>query len=432
MIRKLGFAAFVLAAACGTTSQEASPSAGDGGTGTPGPAPASSGLPCDVDAVLAANCRSCHASPPQFGAPMPLTSHAALHAALPSDGSKKVYEGVVLRIANDARPMPPSPNERLSPADRATLEAWAAAGAPSSSETCTTRPEPKPQPTVSCTPDLKLRPSSKWTMPKDSGDQYVCYGFDLQPNAPTHVVGFEPRIDNTKIVHHVVLFEAPSSVSSTPEPCNSGGSLQWRMISGWAPGGKGMELPKDVGFPVSPSGTHYVLQIHYSNPQKLEGETDESGYDLCTEAPRAHEADVVAFGTQDFSIPATDQPFTRDCAITVPSQLAGKKLIAAMPHMHKLGTAMTTTLERSGSPDTDLGTVSAWSFDNQPWVSIDAETQTGDVIRTKCTWKNDTGSPVGFGEKTAEEMCYSFTLYYPRVTSSVWSWAAPAYASKCK
>src|SRR5690606_23678371 len=160
-----------------------------------------------------------------------------------------------------------------------------------------------------------------------------------------HVVGFEPRIDNTKIVHHLVLFESPTSFGTTPEPCESGGSLQWRMITGWAPGGKGMELPKDVGFPVSTGGpTHYVLQIHYSNPNQLEGETDESGYDLCTSAPRAQEADVVAFGTQSFTIPATDQPFTRDCSITVPSQLAGKKLIAAMPHMHKLGTAMTTVL----------------------------------------------------------------------------------------
>lgn len=435
----LAFAALVpaavaaLAIGCGSSSQEASPGGADGGASNPGPVATQSGLPCDVDAVLAANCRSCHASPPQYGAPMPLTTHAALHAALPSDPSKKVYEMVVSRIANDARPMPPPPNARLSPADRATLEKWVAAGAPASSETCTTGPGPKPAPTVACKPDVSLRPTSKWTMPKDSGDQYVCYGFDIEKPTPTHVVGFEPRIDNTKIVHHVVLFEAPSTVDSTPTPCSSGGSLQWRMVSGWAPGGKGMELPKDVGFPLATSGaTHYVLQIHYSNPQHLEGETDESGYDLCTEAPRAQEADVVAFGTQSFTIPATGQPYTRDCTITIPSQLAGKKMIAALPHMHKLGTSMSTTLERSGDPPVDLGTVNAWSFDNQAWLAIDGETKSGDVIRTKCTWTNDTGAPVGFGEKTAEEMCYSFTLYYPKVASGVWSWAAPAYASSCK
>lgn len=427
-------AALSLVFACGTSGNEAAPggAAADGGTTAPEPQ-AATGLPCDVDAVLERRCRQCHTSPPQFGAPMPLTSHDALTAPARTDASKKVYEMVLARIESDARPMPPPPNERLSQADHDTLAGWIAAGAPRSTEACGEGTKPTPTPTVACKPDLSMRPTAKWTMPKDSGDQYVCYGFDIDRPSPTHVVGFEPRIDNTKIVHHLVLFESPTSFGTTPEPCESGGSLQWRMITGWAPGGKGMELPKDVGFPVSTGGpTHYVLQIHYSNPNQLEGETDESGYDLCTSAPRAQEADVVAFGTQSFTIPATDQPFTRDCSITVPSQLAGKKLIAAMPHMHKLGTAMTTVLERGGDPPVDLGSVSSWSFDNQLWFAIDAETKTGDVIRTKCTWKNGTGEPVGFGEKTAEEMCYSFTLYYPRIQASLWSWAAPALASKCE
>lgn len=423
----------VLAAAC-SAGEAASPgSPGGGGTDAAAPAPASNGLPCDVDAVLAANCRQCHTSPPQFGAPMPLTSHDALHAPLPSDGSRKVYERVVERIASDQSPMPPPPNARLSDADRATLTSWVAAGAPSSTEVCGTGPAPKPAPTVACTPNVFLRPASKWTMPKDKKDEYVCYGFDIDSPSPTHVTAFEPRVDNTKIVHHIVLFEAPSSVSPTPQPCGSGGSLQWRMVSGWAPGGKGMELPKDVGFPLVAGGkTHYVMQIHYSNLQALEGEVDESGYDLCTEAPRAQEADVVAFGTQSFTIPATGQPFTRDCQINVPAQLAGKKMIAAMPHMHKLGTAMSTVIERAGAAPIDLGTVAAWDFNTQAWLAIDGETKSGDVIRTKCTWVNGTGQPVGFGDATSEEMCYSFTMYYPRVSSQIWSWALPAVASTCK
>jgi hypothetical protein len=404
-----------IAAACGGTTHEAAPTA------------AASGLPCDVDTVLAANCRGCHSSPPQHGAPMSLGTHDAVRAVAPK---------IAVRIANDADPMPPAPNARLSEADRATLTRWIDAGAPASTETCAPPPGPLPPASpVSCTPDVSLRPTSKWTMPKDSGDQYVCYGFDIDRPTPTHVTAFEPRIDNTKIVHHVVLYEAPESVSGTPTPCDAGGSLRWRMVSCWAPGGKGMELPAGVGFPLRTDGpTHYVLVLHYSNPLGLEGETDESGYDLCTEAPRAEEADVLAFGTQSFTIPATGQPFTRDCTVEVPPQLAGKTLFAAMPHMHKLGTAMSTVLERAGSPDVDLGTVASWSFDTQPWLAIDpaGETRAGDVIRTKCTWTNDTGVPVGFGEKTADEMCYSFTMYYPRVTLSQWSWAAPAAMSNCK
>jgi hypothetical protein len=329
--------------------------------------------------------------------------------------------------------MPPSPNARLSEADRATLRAWADAGAPSSTEICSTTPDPKPTPSVTCTPDLSMRPVAKWTMPKNTKDEYVCYGFDIEKTSPSHVIGFEPRIDNTKIVHHLLLFQAPSSATPTPTPCNAGGGPGWRIITGWAPGGKGMELPPEAGFPLSTTEkTHYVMQIHYSNLTGLEGETDASGYDLCTGPPRANEADVVAFGTLKFNIPATSQPFTRDCTVTIPAQLAGKKLISALPHMHKLGTGLTTTLERSGQAPVDLGAAPNFSFDNQTWYPIEAETKTGDVIRTKCTWTNDTGMPVGFGEETSKEMCYSFTTYYPRVESSVWNWQLPAYGSTCK
>lgn len=422
----------VLLAACGGTTNDASPvpngvpDAGDVGVGP-------SNLPCDVDAILANNCRKCHSSPPQFGAPMPLTTHAALTAPAHSDSSLKVYEMALRRIADDSSPMPPTPNPRLSEADRATLRAWADAGAPSNSETCTTRPDPEPTPTVACKPDVSLRPGAKWTMPKDTKDEYVCYGFEIEKTTPTHVVGFQPRIDNTKIVHHLLLFEAPSAVDPTPTPCNAGGGSAWRIITAWAPGGQGMELPPEAGFPLSTSGaTHYVMQIHYSNLTGLEGETDESGYDLCTSAPRPNEADVIAFGTLKFEIPATNQPYTRDCTVTIPSQLAGKKLISSLPHMHKLGTSLSTTLERSGQAPVDLGTVSNWSFNNQVWYPLSAETKSGDVIRTKCTWKNDTGSPVPFGEETSKEMCYSFTTYYPRVESPVWSWQLPAYGSSCK
>lgn len=421
------------AAACGGTTHEASPvpnGTPDGGGGvTPA---ATSGLPCNVDAILANNCRKCHSFPPQFGAPMALTTHEALHAAAQSDPNVKVYEMALRRIADDADPMPPAPNARLSEADRATLRAWVDAGAPSATETCTTTPDKPPVPTVTCKPDVALRPGAKWTMPKSTKDEYVCYGFDIERTSPTHVVGFEPRIDNTKIVHHLLLFEAPSAVSPTPTPCNAGGGSAWRIITGWAPGGKGMELPPEAGFPLSTSEkTHYVMQIHYSNLTGLEGETDESGYDLCTSAPRPNEADVVAFGTLSFTIPATGQPFTRDCTVTVPQQLAGKTLISSLPHMHKLGTAMTTTLERAGDAPVDLGTVANWQFDNQTWYPISAQTKNGDVIRTKCTWKNDTGAPVGFGEETEKEMCYSFTTYYPRIQASLWSWQAPAYGASC-
>ena len=429
----------VAASACGATVAESGPGSGDAGT-TPVDPGVSGVLPCDVDKVLAEHCRSCHDTSPKFGSLIPLVTWAHLQRPAASDPSRKVHELVVARIANDVRPMPQRPNPRLSDADRATLTKWSAAGAPAAGPVdCSVVPPVLPGPMTTCKPDLPIAPGSDWEMPTASGDEYVCYGVELSRPTPTHVVGFSPRIDNTKIVHHVVLFEADAAVSPTPTKCSAGGSLQWRMVTGWAPGGKGFELPPQAGFPLKTTGTtHYVVQMHYSNPQALAGQKDHSGFDLCTSAPRQYEADVLAFGTQAIVIPA-GATYDRTCSITVPQQLAGIHLIAAMPHMHKLGTDMSTQLFVGGGSGaaTDLGTINGWDFNTQAWLDIKGDgtgagavANAGDVITTRCAWKNTTGAEVKFGEKTAEEMCYSFTTYYPRIPSLL-SWAQPALTSTC-
>lgn len=424
-------------AACGAGADVTPAADGGGPAASSGGAPVTGALPCDVDRVLASRCRECHAAQPQYGAPMPLVTLADLRAPARSDASRKVYELAAARVADDARPMPPPPKARLAGADRAVLASWAAAGAPAGdAASCDDAGAPPPAiPPLGCAPDLSLAPASAWEMPSEKGDKYVCYGVDLERPTPTHVVGFAPRIQNTKIVHHVVLFEADAAVSSTPAPCSAGGSLQWRMVMGWAPGGKGLELPPEAGFPIKTTGaTHYVVQIHYSNPQGLAGEKDESGFDLCTAAPRKYEADVMAFGTQSIDIPpGKGTKYERTCSITVPSEFAGIHLVSAMPHMHKLGTEMSTTLAPSGGgAPIDLGTVKNWTFDTQVWLPIQAVAKSGDVVTTRCAWTNDHDAPVSFGERTDQEMCYSFTLYYPRVNASFWSWAVPAISSTCQ
>ncbi len=431
--------ALIVQSGCGT-SATVTPTAGESDAGTSLPLDGSAGgaLPCDVDAILAANCRQCHASSPQFGSPMPLVTLGDLRADAPSAPGRKVYELVTERIADDRRPMPEPPNRRLDVSERATLTAWVAAGAPAGAAVCAAKPI-EPAKGVTCKPNLPIAPAAAWEMPASSGDEYACYGVELKPAAPTHVVGFAPRIDNASIVHHIVLFESDKAYSPTPIKCSAGGSLQWRMVSAWAPGGAGFELPPDVGFPLKTTGsTHYVVQMHYSNPQALPNQRDTSGFDLCTSTPRTYEADVLAFGTQELTIPPNRPTYASTCSITVPPQLAGLHLIASMPHMHKLGTSMTTEL-LSGGPAgaaTDLGTTANFSFNTQAWLPITGAsgvvTKANDVIRTRCAWNNATGDAVRFGEKTADEMCYSFTVYYPRVSAPLWSWAAPAAASTCR
>ena len=408
------------------------PGAQDGGSG-PGPQSGPSGLPCAVDDVLAKNCRSCHGTTPTAGSPMSLMTWDDLQAPAKSNPAKKNYELVGTRIHDDAKPMPPPPNTRLTAGDTTTIDSWIAAGAPRSTDTCgVTNPDGGTTDPLSCVPDVHMKSTVPWTMPQATSDIYVCYGYDVTTPDPKHIIAFAPHVDNAKIVHHILVFQSDSAEPTTPTQCSSGGKATWRIVYVWAPGGKNLYLPKEAGFPLAPgASTHYVVQVHYNNVNALAGQVDSTGIDACTSAPRANEADVVAFGTQSFTIPANNLPYDRTCTVQVPSQLAGKKLFTAMPHMHQLGVKNDNRLTPlAGGADIDLGTITNWDFQTQYWLPINATPQTNDTITTHCQWRNNTGADVSFGEKTAQEMCYSFAMYYPKVTGP-WHWDIPAYASKC-
>ncbi len=104
--------------------------------------------------------------------------------------------------------------------------------------------------------------------------------------------------------------------------------------------------------------------------------------------------------------------------------------IAAFPHMHQLGTSIWTK-KNPGTDDIDLGKNDPWDFNNQPFLPIDATIKPGDKIETRCEWNNTTAHEVKAGEATEDEMCFSFTMYYPRATSFK-SWLVPAAVSQCK
>lgn len=425
----LGLAAS-LAVAC-TSSDAASPSADlvEGGT----VAPAASDLPCDVGAVLANNCGQCHSSPPRFGAPMPLLSFADLHADAKTAG-KKVFERVAARIHDDAAPMPQAPNPRLSPADSATLDAWIAAGAPAGTSACTGGGDAGTiGPTaLGCTPDQKIRPASKFAV-TSAADHYVCYGFDTDSSQKRHVIAGAARIDNTKVVHHVLLYQADQAVSGTPAPCGAGGGAGWRLVTGWAPGGKNFELPPEAGFAEEIGKTHWAIQIHYNNAQGLVGEVDETGYDLCTtDQLRPNDADILATGTVQIAIPPRST-YEVTCDLAFPKGYGTINVVSSWAHMHKLGRAEYAKRVRGGQ-ETTLLDAPTYDFSIGAGANaVKVDLTSGDTIRTMCRWQNGGDTSVSFGEATSDEMCFAFLTYYPKITVPGFRWAAPSspLVSKC-
>ncbi len=447
-VRSVACVAFVALAAilsaCSSTSagsdtetENADAGAGANKGGSPSPASATpgAGLPCEVDKVLEGSCRSCHSATPSYGAPMALGSYADLVAPSKSDPSKKVYELVSTRVHDDARPMPPPPNARLGASDLAALDTWVKAGAPETTNTCTAVPGGSATPIatkpLSCTPDVKIRPSSKAVVPGDKGDFYMCYGFDVTNTEKRHAVAFAPHIDNTRVVHHLLLFQAETSQAGTPVKCAGGGGSNMQLVTGWAPGGGNFELPPEAGF-ATEGTTHWVLQVHYNNAQALKDQVDESGFDICTtDQLRPNDAGIMAPGTIKIAIPPRST-HTVSCTYNWGSQLPKIHVFGSSPHMHLRGRSLNSDLQRASGESAKLLDTPNFDFANggggDP-VSVDIAP--GDKIKTTCKWENTGDSQVNLGEGTGDEMCFAFMTYYPKITTKMWNWVIPSVLAQC-
>jgi len=400
---------------------------------TPAAAPASA-LPCAVADVLARRCQSCHSATPQYGAPMPLVTLGDLRAPAPGDPTRRVHEDVGVRIHDDAQPMPKTPNPRLDAADLATLDAWIAGGAPASGDACPpsgSAPSPQAGVALSCAPDLHIRPATPYVMPSDIDDILVCYGFEGTAATKRHVIALAPAISAARQLHHVTLLESDVAVSATPGPCAPEAMTAWRPLYGWAPGTAALELPAEAGFPEEPS-THFVVQLHFANPSHAPV-SDTSGFDLCTtDRLRANDADVMAFGTTEITIPARGARAV-DCSVPVPADGVTTHLFAAFPHMHQLGRSISSVVHPGGGtgPTIDLGTVTHFDLGNQTWLPIDYTLRPGDVVQSKCAWMNTYDHGVGYGPTADDEMCFSYVMYFPKIAAADWHWSLPALHSTC-
>jgi hypothetical protein len=400
-------AGFVAGAAFGTWAMAAgaggSAVAGAGGSGTTYGA---SSAWCGVKQTLDTRCVVCHADTPLAGAPMPLTTYADTQAPAFTKPSSKVYELMELRVHDSANPMPPQ--QALTAEQLAGIDAWVAAGAPAGDDpTCggvTSMPPVMDSWPDHCDATYKIVSHGSGG---DSQPYIVPAGQELHPNVSVAApwgseavqgIAFRPITDNTKVLHHWILY----------------GSKR-EFLVGWAPGKDTTPLPADVGMNLS--GGTLTLNMHYNNLLGTSDEQDQSGVEICVlQKPnfRANTAAVhTGFSKLAFNIPAhaTGVNITGSCTVTATTPVT---IITASPHAHKLATHMKFTVQKA-SGETIVMHDADFDFNEQQAYAMNPAVQlvTGDKVFTTCTYTNDTDQAVHFGENTEDEMCFNFAAYYP-------------------
>lgn len=392
--------------------------------------PIGDALPCSVDQVFAAKCRSCHSAVPKFGAPMPLMTYADLIAPAVTAPTMKVYELVGMRIVNESRPMPPT--EELTGAERVALYTWLSDGAPAG-EACTAPMmpvDPDPEPEIGpralpCTPTHQFTAhgasmTEKYSVPASPSNQYQCFTFKSPFSATEHGTAWAPIIDDSRVLHHWILYRTKTpQVDGGSGPCNMPGDAVF--VSGWAPGGQNYVMPENVDLEMPGPDDWMILQMHYHNANGLTDSNDASGVALCTsEQSRQNTAGFYTLGSLRIDIP----PYTYDHDVQgeCPSWITGflsqpLTVLGSFPHMHQRGVRFKTEIFRGGiqGPRDMLVDVEHFDFENQRMYPLDPPLTINprDMIRTTCTYDNPTADPIRLGEKTEDEMCFNFVLLYP-------------------
>lgn len=378
----------------------------------------------DVKPILDDKCMRCHSD----------------GGLAPSFGGPETIQGMAGQLASrvDAGEMPPpapDPSCRsyagsdalvVSDTERATLDAWAAGGAPLGDEA-----------DDSSTPSDPLA-DRVWDMPllageayapnfDTTGNDYRCFLVETTNEDTAWIQAFGAIIDNRSIVHHVVIYTLEDGVEVSDDPsgfsCSGLGEQGWDFFAGWAPGGGPVTFADDQAMQVE-AHQQFVLQMHYFGDATDAGAIDQSGlgFDLRDDIP-THQVFVYPLGNYTFTIPADDEDYSRSFSGRWPSDYPTLSVVGVFPHMHLLG----SQFYFEGGPDKDDETcmVSSprWDFHNQVSVVFDepVDIEPGGRLDGECHWDNSATSPyqyndppvdVSFGENSNDEMCFAFIYGY--------------------
>lgn len=348
-----------------------------------------------VGPVIDRFCGDCHGATPQFGASATLTTYEALVSGtldgtpLPDLVAKRISEGS----------MPPAAQPRLAAAEARALVAWA------SCEAIEVVPEPNPG-GLDATADVFEAPASPprgmpffdltadaFQVPRQV-DHYECFEFQAPLDGPRVIRRIEPLIDDSRVVHHMVLTRG------------HGCAVLSRDIYAWAPGLSALQF-EDGGLRVAP-GERFSLDVHYYNRPQHDTR-DSSGVRVYHAPVQGPEVEVIAVGPLSIAVPPNARSDAEHrCTATAPTTI-----IASWPHMHQIGARFAASVVRADGSVHDLVTLNGWEFESQFVYETPFEIVPGDTIVTRCEYENLTGQLVTFGTGTEDEMCFNFIYHTP-------------------
>ena len=204
--------------------------------------------------------------------------------------------------------------------------------------------------------------------------------------------------------HHVLLFFKTGATSDALQDCTGLESYPFQYVaqspnfSMTYPPGIGATIPTSIGF---------RMNMHYLNT----GATPIVAQDQITmyvakSGVVTQHAGTIFYQQVTIQVPVGGQPYTSTASCDVPQDL---NILSADSHMHQRATEFLATANGQTLYETQ-----AWSDPTLTVYSPPIHLTSGTPITWSCTYVNNTGSPLTFGESAATNvMCIYQGTFYP-------------------
>jgi hypothetical protein len=387
----------------------------------------------DVAPILYTNCVTCHR--PGEIAPMSLITYQDVRPWARAI-TKQIADGAMPPWHADAPTGTFSNERKLTAAEKATLERWAAAGAPEGNPG-----DLKPPPTFAQgwrigTPDIVFEMEEDYPVPARGTISYEHFYIPTNFTEAKWLKAIEARPGNRAVVHHIlVYYEAPADGAAvTPairpnrehsriEDRNPPGNrpqrntgFQPRLLATYAPGTDAQVFPDGTALRLAPGGLLH-LQVHYTANGTAGTDRSKVGLVFAKEPP-ADELRASQFINAQFTIPpgAVDHEVTTDLTFLQDATLRG-----LFPHTHVRGKKWSYTLELPDGTKRPLLSVPKYDFNWQTYYMFNEPIAVPKGARIISTaWYDNSAAnksnpdptiAVKWGDQTWEEMQYTGILY---------------------
>jgi Copper type II ascorbate-dependent monooxygenase, C-terminal domain len=247
--------------------------------------------------------------------------------------------------------------------------------------------------------------TTTWSLPPPTSstpDQYFCARKTMDEDV--FVSGFRTISPNG--THHTVLSVGEPQGPDTPSEECGAASNHDALLYASGVGTDDFDFPEGVGVRVA-AGQQLVLNVHTFNATDNDL-TGTSGVAVKIVPAVETEAEFTFVGPINFSIPG--EPVGEPVEITGACPMSQDVTVLNWwPHMHQLGTHM--KIEVDGAIVHD----EPFSFDEQVNYPTDRELSAGAEVRVTCTYVNETGEDVPFGDSSNREMCFAGFYRYPKL-----------------